>query len=132
MRVFCVLLSIFLSLIPPVIALEYAGKILDDRELKARAFSEATGGVYDVRVVFKGAWATLYFQDGSEVRILLQSAKVSDLNSIVGYGRLGYIPVNRSLSIGLEQDDRTFSPNASPRRDRWHIRIDPSQWSELE
>jgi hypothetical protein len=120
-------LFLFFSLVSPVLALEYRGQVLDGKKLKARAFYAATGGVYEVTVIFRGTRATLYFTDGSEANVRLQSASVSDIGNIVGYGRLGYIPINRSLSIGLEQGDRTATPNLNFGGDLWRIGLEPGQ-----
>lgn len=129
MRVFILFLVVFLSLISPVTALEYRGKNLDGRKLNARAFYGGTGGVYDVTVVFNGARATIYFNDGSETNIWLKSATVEDASNIIGYGRLGFIHLNRAISIGLESIDRNdpLTPTVAIGGDLWRLSIEPNQ-----
>lgn len=129
MKVFWLILSTLLFLNAPVIAAEYQGKNLDGRKLAAKAYYQKTGGVYDVQVEFKKDLAILYFTDGSQVTLKLGGQRIADPSNIVGYGRLGYIPLNNRFSIGLESSNSTddigvSSPNTVG--DIWRIQLDPN------
>ena len=129
MKVFW-LISTLSLLATPILAAEYQGKNIDDRKLPAKVYYQKTGGVYDVQVEFKGDRAILYFTDGSQVTLNLGSARINDPSNIIGYGRVGFIPVNRSFSIGLESNDSTNdigspTPNVSA-PDIWRIQLDPN------
>jgi hypothetical protein len=129
MKIFWLILSTLLFLNAPVIAAEYQGKNLDGRKLAAKAYYQKTGGVYDVQVEFKKDLAILYFTDGSQVTLKLGGQRIADPSNIVGYGRLGYIPLNNRFSIGLESSNSTddigvSSPNTVG--DIWRIQLDPN------
>lgn len=124
---FSLILSIVL-LTTPVIAAEYEGKNIDDRKIPAKAYYQNTGGVYDVMVEFKGNRAILHFTDDSQVILNLGTPRISDLNNIIGYGRIGFIPINRGFSFGLESSDSNNeigSPTPRTAEDVWRIQIDP-------
>lgn len=129
MKMFWLILSTLLFLNTPVIAVEYQGKNLDGRKWVAKAYYQKTGGVYDVQVQFKRDLAILYFTDGSQVTLKLGGQRITDPSNIVGYGRLGYIPLNNRFSIGLESSNSTDDMGASSPitlRDIWRIQLEPN------
>lgn len=110
-----------------VIAVEYQGKNLDGRRLSAKVYYQKTGGVYDVQVQFRGDQATLYFTDGSQVTLNLGGRRITDPSNIIGFGRLGYVPLNNRFSIGLESSNPTGdigSPSSRRVGDVWRIQLD--------
>lgn len=129
MKIFWLTLSTLSLLATPVIAAEYQGKNIDGKKIPARVFYQQTGGVYDVEVEFNGDRATLHFTDGSQVILNLASPNINDPTNIIGYGRIGFIPINRRFSFGLESGDpnnNVGSPTPSPSApDIWKIQLDP-------
>lgn len=133
MKMFWLILSTLLLLNTPLIAAEYQGKNLDGRKLAAKAYYQKTGGVYDVQVQFKEDLAILYFTDGSQVRLKLGRQRINDPSNIVGYGRIGYIPLNNRFSIGLESSNSTDDIGASSPstlENIWRIQLDSTTLQE--
>jgi hypothetical protein len=120
--------------ITPVLAVEYQGKNLDGRRLTAKAYYQRTGGVYDVQVQFERDRATLYFSDGSQVTLKLGGQRITDPSNIVGFGRLGYVPLNNQFSIGLESGNPAGEIGSPSSRagDVWRIQLDLTALQELE
>lgn len=119
----------------PIIAVEYQGENLDGRRLAAKAYYQKTGGVFEVHVEFKGNLATLYFNDGSQVTLRLGGQRISDPSNIVGFGRLGFVPLNNQFSIGLESNNPADNIGASSPRalgDVWRIQLDPTALQESQ
>lgn len=99
-----VLFALFL-LTMPALAVEYQGRNLDGKKLAAKAYYYATGGVYNVQVRFEQERATIYFAEGNQITIQLRRQVITDPKNIEGFGKLGYYPLSRHFSIGLESDN---------------------------
>lgn len=135
MKVFWLILSTLFLLTTPAIAVEYQGRNLDDRKFAAKVYYQRTGGVYNVQVQFKRDRAILYFTDGGQVIIKLGGQQIIDPSNIVGFGRLGYVPLNNWFSIGLESSTPTNNVEFSmsrPSEDIWRIQLDPTVLQEIE
>jgi hypothetical protein len=126
MKVAGLILALLPFLTSPLLALEYQGRSLDGRKLPAKAYYQRTGGVYNVFVLFEGNRATIYFAEGGQTTIQLKQSVITDLNEIQGMGRLGYIRVGNSVSIGLEQNqptDDVGTPGPHGVNDIWRLRL---------
>jgi hypothetical protein len=80
-------------------------------------------------VQFERERATLYFSDGSQVTLKLGEQRITDPSNIIGFGRLGYVPLNNLFSIGLEFSNPTDNIGTSslrPLEDVWRIQLDPT------
>lgn len=104
MKILAFVASVLLAVTLPAIAAEYQGKTIDGKRLPARAYSYATGGVFEAQVEFRGDLATLYFVNGGELAIRLSQPMIRDPKNIVGYGRVGQLSPGRALSIGIGTD----------------------------
>jgi hypothetical protein len=87
----------------PVLAVEYQGKSLDGQEFEAQAFSYNLGGVYPVRVNFKGDKAILRFAGGDRLTIRLDNELITDPKNIQGFASCS------PFSIDLYMPDVTDS-----------------------
>lgn len=128
MRVFALVTSVLLLLSLPTSAAQYQGKTIDGRKLPVKVYSYATGGVFDAEVEFKRDIATLYFVGGSQLLIRLNQPTIRDSNNILGYGRVGQLPLGRSFSIGIRGDNGaigSFSAGGGALSDLWRIMLAP-------
>ncbi len=119
-------LSALLLLATPTLAAEYQGKTLDGRKLAARVYSYNTGGVYDAQVEFKGYLATVYFANGGQLLIRLNQRTITDPSNILGYGRIGQLPLSRSFGVGLRSDNGItggLTIGAGRFEDLWRINL---------
>ncbi|MEH2422158.1 MAG: hypothetical protein V7K48_14960 [Nostoc sp.] len=123
-------LSIFLMLVTPAIAVEFKGQNIDGQKLPARAYYYATGGVYKVQVRFHKKRATIYFDDGNQTTIQLNQQVITDSNNIEGFGKLGQYPLNGIFSVGLVYDDNWLgssdsqSQQSNPLSGLWKISLE--------
>ncbi|MBW4445015.1 MAG: hypothetical protein KME10_28260 [Plectolyngbya sp. WJT66-NPBG17] len=104
MKILAFVASVLLAVTLPAIAAEYQGKTSDGRRLPARVYSYATGGMFEAEVEFRGDLAILYFVNGGQLAIRLSWPMIHDPKNIVGYGRVGQLPLGRALSIGIGTD----------------------------
>jgi hypothetical protein len=107
----------------PAIAVEYQGRSLDGKKLPAKVYYYATGGVYDAQVRFDKQRATIYFSEGNQVTIQLKQQVITDPQNIQGFGKLGYYPLSRNFSIGLESDNNEQLPESDPMEGFWRISL---------
>jgi hypothetical protein len=121
-----VLLALFL-LSAPALAVEYQGRNLDGKKLPAKAYSYATGGVYDVQVRFEQQRATIYFNDGNQITINLKQPVITDPENIEGIGKPGYYPLSRNFSIGLDSGNDAQSFESDPLEGFWRISLEESE-----
>ncbi|WP_421655960.1 hypothetical protein [Leptothermofonsia sp. ETS-13] len=118
--------STLLLLATPTLAADYQGRTLDGRKLTAKVYSYNTGGVYDAQVEFKGDLATIYFANGGQLLIRLNQRTITDPSNILGYGRIGQIPLGRSLGVGLRSDNGLtggLTLSAGRLEDLWRINL---------
>jgi hypothetical protein len=104
MKILAFIASALLAVTLPAIAAEYQGKTIDGERLPAKAYSYATGGVFEAEVEFRGNLAILYFVNGSQLAIRLSQPMIRDPKNIVGFGHVGQFPLGRALSIGIGTD----------------------------
>jgi hypothetical protein len=105
---------------------ESQGRNIDGRKLDAQVYSYQTGGVFDAQVEFNQDLATIYFAGGGQLTIRLNQRTVADPDNILGYGRLGQIPLSRSFAIGLSSDNGLrggLTIGAGRLDDLWRIRL---------
>ncbi len=114
MKVLGLVLSALFLLATPSMAVMYQGKNIDGKKLAAKAYYSETGGVYNVQVRFKRNRATIYFDDGSQTTIRLKQQVITDPKDIEGFGKLGQIPLNGNISIGLNYDNNNLVGNGQP------------------
>jgi hypothetical protein len=129
MKVFGLAVSTLLLLATPTLAVEYQGKSVDGRKLAAKIYSYKTGGVFDAHVQFKGDLATIFFANGGQLMIRLNQRTITNPSNVLGYGRLGQIPLGRSFGIGLGSDDGLtggLTIGAGRLDDLWSINLNPS------
>lgn len=136
MRVCALVTSVLLLLTLPAAAAQYGGRTIDGRRLPVKVYSYATGGVFDAEVEFKRDIATLYFVGGSQLLLRLNQPTIRDSNNILGYGRVGQLPLGRSFSIGIRGDNGlisgsntgptgSFSVGGGALSDLWKIMLAP-------
>ncbi|MBD1848090.1 hypothetical protein H6F89_32975 [Cyanobacteria bacterium FACHB-63] len=126
MKILALVASALLAVSLPAIAAEYQGKTIDGKRLPARAYSYATGGMFEAQVEFRGDLATLYFVNGGELAIRLSQPRIRDPKNIVGYGRVGQLPLGRALSIGIGTDPALtggITLGGSSLNDTWSIQL---------
>ncbi|MGK7945654.1 MAG: hypothetical protein AB4058_14420 [Microcystaceae cyanobacterium] len=125
-------LTMFMGWNVPLSALEYEGKNLDGRRIPAKAYYQRTGATYEVQVQFEGNRATLFFTEGGQITIQLRQSVVRDLDNIQGQGRLGYIRVGNSVSLGLARDQDSWERLNNPGvNDLWQISISPQDLEDF-
>lgn len=105
MKVFGFTLAALCLLAAPTLAAEYQGKTIDGKRFNAQVYSYQTGGVFDAQVEFQRDLAIVYFVSGSQLTIRLNQPSIQDPTAILGYGRLGSLPLTRWLSLGLATDN---------------------------
>lgn len=126
MKILGLALSALLLLATPVFAVEYQGKNIDDRMFAAKAYNQATGGVYNVQVRFNKNEATIYFDSGEQLTIRLSQQVITDPSKIQGFGRLGFINAGGIFSFGLYNDDTSNRqpPGQNPLAGFWTISLE--------
>ncbi|OUL21787.1 hypothetical protein BV372_31315 [Nostoc sp. T09] len=101
MKILSLVVPALLLLSTPAMAVEYKGHSIDGQKLPARAYYYATGGAYNVQASFHKQRATIYFEDGNQTNIQLNSQVIADAKNIEGFGKLGQYRVNNFFSVGL-------------------------------
>jgi hypothetical protein len=127
MKIFGLALSALLLLLAPARAAEYQGKNIDDFKLNGKAYFAATGGVYDVMVLFKGDKATIFFDNDDQTTIKLRRQVITDPNNIEGVGGLGQYVLGGPFSIGLSSGD---NPIGSSLQSFWRISVDLTDFND--
>jgi len=126
MKGIALVVFVLLAMTAPLSAAEYQGKTIDGRRLPAQVYSCGTGGVFEAEVEFKGDLDTVYFVNGGQLQIRLNQSTIRDPANIVGYGRVGQLPLGRSLSIGVPTDPAlggSVTVGAGALDDSWIIRL---------
>lgn len=127
MKGLALVVSVLLAMTLPLSAAEYQGKTIDGRRLPAQVYSYGTGGVFEAEVEFRGDLATVYFVNGGQLQIRLNQSTIRDLGNIMGYGRVGQLPLGR-FSIGLGTGSGLsggVTIGAGSLNDTWGIRLLP-------
>lgn len=126
MKAWAIAITSLLLLSTPARAAEYEGKNIDGRKLDAQVYSYQTGGVFDAQVEFNQDLATIYFAGGGQLTVRLNQRAIADPDNILGYGRLGQIPLGRSFAIGLTPENGLrggLTIGAGRLDDLWRIRL---------
>lgn len=125
-KVISLVVPLVLGLATPVLAVDYQGVSLDGKKLPAKVYSYDTGGLYEAQVEFKRDLATVYFASGSQLVVRLNQKTITDLDNILAYGRLGQIPINRWLGVGVRSDNGLtggLTVGAGQLKDLWRISL---------
>lgn len=126
MKVFGFACSLICLLAAPTLAAEYQGKPIDGKRFNAQVYSYHTGGVFDAQVEFQRDLATIHFVSGSQLVIRLNQPNIQDPTAILGYGRLGSVPLTRWLSLGVATDNGLtggVTVGGGRFEDLWQIRL---------
>jgi hypothetical protein len=124
MKILALVIPIVFLMSAPALSAEYQGRNIDGKKLAAKAYYYATGGVYDVQVLFNQRRATIYFPEGNQITIQLKQQVITDPTNIQGFGKPGYFPLDNTFSIGLESNnDSDGQPPADPLEGFWRLSL---------